>query len=108
MPGIEMTVFTRPSLRSRSVIASEVAPAVRGHGSVDYACGECGIVLAAQIHPGQMQRIGFKCHACGVLSEPPVGPKRSGSEVLIPLGIYRITSALDLPANVILRGERSS
>jgi DNA-directed RNA polymerase subunit RPC12/RpoP len=104
-----MAAFAKPSLRSRSVIASEVVPAIRGQGTTDYVCGGCDTVLAEALSPGQLQLLGFRCPECGTHSEPPaeVPMQPSGGTVLIPVGIYRITATLRVTGSVPIHGERS-
>jgi hypothetical protein len=108
MALVKMLTFGKPSLRSRSVIACKVAPALRGAGMNDYACGGCGDLLARNIAPGQLQLIAFKCFVCGKYSEPPSEPPASGNVVFFPVGIYRTTDTIYLAANVIAQGERIS
>ena len=42
----------------------------RGPGQVDYACGECGHLLAIGVSPGLFQRFVFSC-GCGALNRVP-------------------------------------
>ena len=113
MALVAMVAFSEPSLRSRSIIASDVAPAIRGEGPNDYACGGCGVVLASSIHVGQLQFLGFRCPDCGVFSEPApevaVVPDLGG--LRFPVGIYRVSDTIVLhgpAARAALRGERSN
>jgi hypothetical protein len=108
MARIEMATFARPALRSRSVVACEITPALRGDGPHDYACGGCGVVLANGFYRGQLQRLGFRCGACGVYSEPPgETASTTAGGLLFPVGIYRTSATIAVPGRLVLRGERS-
>jgi len=39
----------------------------RGHGSADYACGNCGLLLAIGVRPGMFRSFVFAC-GCGGLN----------------------------------------
>jgi hypothetical protein len=103
-----MATFRPPALRSRSVIASEVTPALRGDGPHDYACAGCGVVLAQGFWRGQIQRLGFHCGVCGVYSEPHDETATSADHGLrFPVGIYRTTATIAVPGRLTLHGDRS-
>jgi hypothetical protein len=42
-------------------------PAYRGEGTLDYACGGCGSLLAVGVRPGMFRSFTFSC-ACGALN----------------------------------------
>jgi hypothetical protein len=74
---------SRSALRQRIVLAVvEAAPPAtpvvphdsrtmpyRGHGDVDWLCGECGRLLAIGVEPGMFQSYALSC-GCGALNLP--------------------------------------
>jgi len=46
---------------------ADSSPWLRGRGGVDYACGECGALLAIGARPGAFQSLLFAC-GCGALN----------------------------------------
>ncbi len=45
----------------------EGVAAYRGEGGADYACGNCGTLLAIGVRPGMFRSLVFAC-ACGALN----------------------------------------
>ena len=58
--GGETAGFVLPTRRHGTVI-------YRGLGPADYACGDCGRLLAAGVRPGMFRSLVFSC-VCGALN----------------------------------------
>jgi hypothetical protein len=114
--GTRMTRFAPPQRITRTIIASEVLPALRGGGEVDFLCGFCGAVIVEGVDRGQLLRLGFKCPMCTRFSELPTdgGPMadetdRTSGRMMFPAGVFRATATITVPrAPFILFGERSA
>jgi hypothetical protein len=109
-----MTRFAPPQRITRTIILSEVLPALRGGGDVDYVCGFCGAVIVEAVGRGQLQQLAFKCPTCVRYSELPVGEDPVGDVtdcsdgLVLPVGVLRTTATITVPRTPFtLFGERS-
>lgn len=74
MDGTEtrrLNVIKKPAEGSRSVMVyeGEGTVAMRGVGSVTYACGGCRAPILEGLDPGQVQNLVFRCNGCGAYNE---------------------------------------
>jgi hypothetical protein len=74
-PVRKMRLVTRPDPRRCHLIPANVAPALKGEGGVDYACGGCGRVLLEAVSPKLVQDVAVRCVTCRRYNDvPPVAP----------------------------------
>lgn len=66
----QLSVIKKPAPGTRTVLAPEVAPAVKGVGTdsprMDYTCGSCRVVLLESIQPDSVTDMVIRCPGCGV------------------------------------------
>jgi hypothetical protein len=62
-----LRVVDRHECRGFVVSPQQGAPAYRGSGGADYACGTCGSLLAIGVRPRMFLSFVFAC-ACGALN----------------------------------------
>jgi len=43
-------------------------PTFKGNGTVDYECASCGLVLAANMSPGQLTDLKLRCGRCNTVN----------------------------------------
>jgi len=66
---IKLNIIPKPREGSRTVIESKVSPAFKGEGDMDYICGNCGALIAENVHRGQIRNIVVHCPKCGQYNE---------------------------------------
>ena len=65
----KLKAVPEPEPQTRTVIASETAPAIEGVGDVSYSCGGCDTILLDGVIAGQVVNVVLKCPQCGTFSE---------------------------------------
>jgi hypothetical protein len=109
-----MTRFAPPQRVTQAIIISQVLPALRGEGDVDYLCGFCGAIIVEAVARGQLQQLAFKCPSCVRYSEPPAenglgldGTTRSADRLVFAAGVFKTTATITVPRTpFVLFGER--
>jgi hypothetical protein len=67
-----MKVIPEPDPKVRTILApSYKGPAMKGNGSLDYACGSCGSTLLRSVDYKQVQNVVVKCFSCNSFNEIP-------------------------------------
>jgi len=68
-----MRLVTRPDPSRCHLIPANAAPALKGEGGLDYACGYCARVLLESVSPERVQDVAVRCVTCGRYNDvPPV------------------------------------
>ncbi|MHB8507064.1 MAG: hypothetical protein ACYDGR_00235 [Candidatus Dormibacteria bacterium] len=88
-----------------AVLVPDSPPAMAGAASngIDWACQECGTVLAIGAYEGQFIEIVFSCPTCGALGGSPLrepGDPMIAGTVMYPAGRYRLSSTVNVPGPV--------
>ncbi len=96
-----------PADGERAALKPDTNPALQGSGELDYVCGGCGTVLAQSIWPNVVFDLGIICSVCGAFNDSPsaIGRTAFGVVVYIPVGTYRLTSAVAVKEYVPMIGE---
>jgi len=68
---IKLKIIPKPPEGTRTVIESNVSPAFKSEGNVDYICGNCGALIAEKVRRGQIRNIVVLCPKCGHYNEFP-------------------------------------
>jgi len=68
---IRLNVIPEPQPNTRTILAPQNGPAIRGGGEIDFICGNCESLLAEGISEDQIRNIVFKCSNCGQYNESP-------------------------------------
>lgn len=72
MPSIVLKTTHAPSENDAREIPRGAGPLFRGNGDIDYLCGNCGFVIAANMGPAQHFMLAHAtCAACGATNEFP-------------------------------------
>ena len=73
MPTVSLKVTRPPSGDADHISPERGKPLFRGTGDIDYLCGYCGAVIAANMGPAQRVIVdATACSACGAENEFPL------------------------------------
>ena len=62
---IKLEIVNESSDENPPVRESKAPPIWRGNGDVDYICGNCEVILAEKMNPGQIKNLVLQCPTCG-------------------------------------------
>ena len=64
---VKLRIIPKPKPKTRAVLepkVGEVLPVIKGQGSLNLLCGNCGAVLVEGIKGGQIRNIVIHCPIC--------------------------------------------
>jgi len=105
---IKLDIIQEPKELSRSVIhgrGSEVPPLFLGHGSINYQCSQCGVVLAERIWKQSLSNIVIQCPKCQSYNETVSLSLPDYPAVMISRGNFYFSDTVKLKSGRCLRGE---
>ena len=71
---VKLRVINKPKPKSRAILepkVGEVLPVIKGQGSLNLLCGNCGAVLVKGIDEGQIRNIVIHCPICRFYNNIP-------------------------------------
>jgi len=71
---VRLRVISKPKIQTRAVLepkVGEILPVIKGHGNLNFLCGNCGAVLVEGINEGQIRNIVIHCPICRYYNDVP-------------------------------------
>jgi DNA-directed RNA polymerase subunit RPC12/RpoP len=71
---VRLRIILKPKPQTRAVLepkVGEILPVIKGNGSLNLLCGNCGAVLVEGINEGQIRNMVIHCPICRYYNDVP-------------------------------------
>ena len=71
---VQLKVIPKPQTQMRAILepkVGDILPVIKGHGTLNLLCGNCGAVLVKGINEGQLRNMVIHCPLCRYYNDIP-------------------------------------